>query len=287
MRLCSVEGYRLGELVRSGGAGAADVRRQTMKVEMCLEQAIDAYSRLSALWPDYAELHYNYGLVFNSVADQLRYEEKHGLLEGMSKEIPRKLTEKTPEEWEALSLEHNVVMGKMSQKMEVALQLGRKYMDQGMQEEAVALLREASERYPTEEMLLQEYLSAAYQHKEVDAQLDALWKMWLINPMNDLFLNHLLNLAEQNSRDEWLTRAVAKLEEYNPVDWRVAAYRLEMYAKSREIEPMLLQLDRLLRCDGAKSKAIAVGCEAASQAGMRDAFNAILNEHGVPAVCEE
>jgi O-antigen ligase len=269
----NLESGVMQQMIETGGVDRDRVRAQTGVANQYAQKAIDAYDRLAKIWPDYAEIHYNFGLIYNTIAQRIRYQQDLQL--GLSS-----FNRHTPEEWEQMALEHSIKIGKMSQRAEVAMLLGRQYEQMGMYDDAARVLRDASELYPDHDALLRQYHDAAFRAEDPAGRCDALYKLWLTDRDEEPILNRLLVTANLSELDGILATTLDAIEAMNPIDTRVPAYRLLMADRQGKPREMLLQLDRYLRCGGDMNNVIEYVRQAAEKYGVADQYGKIMALRG-------
>jgi tetratricopeptide (TPR) repeat protein len=123
----------------------AESTRHQALADQNLDKAVKAYEDLARLSPDYAEIHYNFGIIYHLLAEKLR---RQGLTE--------EATEK-----DNLALRHLLQMARQSNKSEVATLAAQQFMVLQRWDEALAILRAASGRNPDEFGLAAQYMQAA------------------------------------------------------------------------------------------------------------------------------
>jgi tetratricopeptide (TPR) repeat protein len=283
MLMSSAELSDLDALLRSRSGTRDQVVALCQNVDDYVGASLTVYRRLAELWPDYAEIHYNFGLVQHHIADLLREQNRLHVLEYLDKNSV--VFQHAPDEWDRMALAHDRVMLRMSNKIEVAKLVGDylmqaklspdatnsngvstttdgdRLMQAKLSSEAVAAYRRASDNNPPDDDLLARYSEAARVAKDNEALGDALWKAWRFRPLDDQRLNRLLEVARGAGLKDLLAKTVNQLEHDNPLDPRVAQYRLAMAIDQAEPKTVKTQLDRYAKSGGRDPQVIRTARE--------------------------
>lgn len=204
-----------------------------------LKLSIKAYEELEDKAPDYAEIHYNLGLVYNQWGNYLasQGEEQKDLADSYQKK----------------ALEHLDRMGKLSVKDQIALQRGQQYFQMGDKDKAVAVLREAAERYPDNEQVAQAYQQAAMMSDNKEAQGEALLLQLKQNPANERILRQLILWARREKQDAILTQALEHLEKINPVHPMLFENRVNLAERSGDWQKVMEQAELYKKVNGPQN----------------------------------
>jgi len=118
-----------------------------------LEQAVKTYEQLTALAPDYAEIHYNLGIVYSQYA---------AMFERQFKQEPARTDLKEQAaKYKDLALSHLARMLKFSNKKEIAALYSSQCEAMGRNDLVVEALKQAIEHYPDDADLVEQCLNAA------------------------------------------------------------------------------------------------------------------------------
>ena len=236
--------------------------------EAYLKKAKETYEKLASMMPDYAEINYNLGIVYQDYASQLE-RQSESITDPEAKLA--KLAEAT--QYDELALTHLKRMRTQSEKNEVASLLSQQYMTMGRLDEALQVLKEASDRHPEDVAMAQAYLRAASFASSDGERALALERLWKIEPDDPSHLNTLLGLCLRANLDDVLQRSVERLRSINPIDPRLfeielrravaqnqpaeALSAIEKYNKSGGTRPEVYQLAIApVRALGEEAKAV-------------------------------
>jgi tetratricopeptide (TPR) repeat protein len=213
-------------------------------------------------------------LVQHKVAELLREQKRAHILESLDKSgvIFQRSPEEgdvsfdqTVEHWDRIALEHDRIMLRMSNRPYVAKLVGDYLMQAKLSPEAVAAYRKASDDNPPDDELLTLYAEAAIAAKNNEALGDALWKAWRLRPLDDQRLNRLLEVARGAGLNDLLAKAVGQLEHDNPLDPRVAQYRLAMAIDQADPKAVTTQLNRYKKSGGNDPRVIKTALQSAAR----------------------
>lgn len=142
-------------------------RRQEV-ADRAMKQSLDAYLALERLWPDYAEIHYNFGIVYGQIAERLRarYAVTHD---------PALLRQAEEDEKKATT--HLERMVRLAHKSEVAQLAATAFIRIDDHRRAFAILKAASDREPSNFDLASRYLAEATILKDAQAEAQARQRM--------------------------------------------------------------------------------------------------------------
>lgn len=257
-----------------------------------VQAARKAYEDLASLAPDYAEIHYNLGIVYYTLA-QMRREE----LDRVGAAIPerRAALEAEIARYEDLSRAYYETMGRMSEKDDVLLNQAIAYSQAGMRVEAREVLRRALTLYPDQKRFAEWMLAVCRDLDDPEGQVDAFRAIFLIEP-SEATSNFFpaLGLAREAGLDDRFDELVALMLERNPVDPRLYAHlTLQREARGRFAEAAdaarkFLRLirnpdmNRIMPQTTDEARVLETALRAAEAAGDGDAaaeFRAALAEH--------
>jgi len=238
-----------------------------------LKKAKNTYEKLMHYAPDYAEIHYNMGIVYNAYASYLRRNASR-LAAG---ELSAEYVGKGPKTIEALigqyeqkASDHLRIMGKMSDKPEVAMQLGSQYEMMGRFKEARDVFRKASANHPEDDKLAGKYCQAAMQLKDYPGVGEALERLWQLAPANESILDQLLEVAEDHGLEALLRRVIERLEHINPINPRLYEARMNLAQRQGKTAQVLEAAQNYVRCGGQDPEIYQMGALSAQTLGHKD-----------------
>ncbi len=269
--------YKLGsvyttlyQLVREKAISAANRQRADQEAEfrqlsgIYLKLARARFDQLAALSPNYAEIHYNLGLVNKFYASYLEEE--------AARTTPEKAAEMQAEAERSRKAARAALdkMAQMSQKPEVALIRGRQYDEMGLSEQAIQIFREATALYPDHRDLAIGFYQAAAAIEDPRAQAEALELVWRQSPNEAEVLSMLLRLALEGDHQDLIERTLARLEELNPIDPRLFEVRMVQAERAGDQERYITLAEQYLNAGGnapefvvtAQRMALALGQDA-------------------------
>ena len=238
------------------------VRAGALQADRYLASAKSSYETLREYAPDYAEVHYNLGIVYHEYAGLLRR-----IREGKTAWTPKDA--RTPDdrminEYKERALEHLDRMSEMSIKPEMARLRGRQYMQMGLHEKGLEVYREASHRYPDDREILENYRYAAAVLKEPRALADAMELLWRLSPGDNQTLDDLLRICVDFKVEDVLERALERFQRINPIDPRLYMARAHQAKWQDRTDLLLDEVERHVRGGGRDREVLALGIEAAS-----------------------
>ncbi len=247
----------------SQGAGAGSRR-----ADRYLALAKSSYEKLREFAPDYAEVHYNLGIVYHEYAGLLQR-----IKEGKTAWAPkdaRSPDDRMINEYKERALEHLDRMSEMSIKPEMARLRGQQYMQMGLHEKGLEVYREASHRYPDDRDMLENYRYAGAALKDHQALADSMERLWRLSPGDNQTLDDLLRICVDFKVEDVLERVIERFQRVNPIDPRLYLARAHQ-AKWQDRSDLLLdEVERHVRGGGRDREALDMGIEAATAAERRD-----------------
>lgn len=233
-----------------------------------LFKAKNAYEELMRYDPDYAEIHYNMGIIYQLYAELIR------------RAIANKITgeEFTPERaayYEQKALEHLEKMGKTSSKADVAKLAGQNYQQMNHFDKARDVFKAAAHRPSADEDMIILYFNAAQQANDFASACDALELLWLRRPSKNEWLDQLVQLARANHFTEELQRVAKRLEEINPIHPKLFEVKIELAQEAGKPEEVLANQERYMKVDGQDLELYQLGAAAAEKLGRADQAKAI------------
>lgn len=209
---------------------------QPAKEEERMREALQIYLKLMEYAPDYAEIHFNMG-VLNLRLAQIAEQKLRKLPPNAADE--RKRLEAEQKTFEEARIKFFKLMRDMSIKPTVFLQLASSYLQASMFEQAQQVFREGLNLY--EEKKAKEALKPINERKGYDGdleifakgyhessrslndpkgQVEALTALWKLHPFNPQLQFHLeaLRIAADAGLDEEFDSLLALARERNPVD---------------------------------------------------------------------
>jgi hypothetical protein len=207
-----------------------------------LERAKDSYERLTLeLYPDYAEIHYNMGVIYPIYAKYL--EEKAAAESDAARK--RELLAQAAD-YETRSVEHLEKMVKMSLREEVAMRAGMEFMKQGKTTRTLEVFRDAAKEHPKSEQLNRYYYQVAANASSPEDVAEANANLWRMEPANDEYLNALMMTCFNAKLFDRAEAIANELEAINPVDPRIQEIRIISAAEQGD-DPKVLELWRKYR----------------------------------------
>ena len=232
---------------------AEDKFNQSIKYLLAAKQS---YETLSQYWPDYAEIHYNLGIVYNAYANLLASE----LV------FAERSEDETPAQFRSRARDHLERMGRLSTKPEVAEMRGQQYMLLGDDAKARDVYREGLNNDPDDreqaERLAVNLLGVGQRIGDREAIAEALLALWKQSPAEDWRLDQLLEMCEQSQLDTipettrdaldvTLEAALYELARINPIDPRVHAGRARLAQRHGDPDEVLAAVERYIKCGGS------------------------------------
>ena len=224
-----------------------------------------AYEDLHEFAPDYAELHYNLGIIYYRLA---RSEESDS----------QELLEKSLSFFES--------MGAMSQRREVLINLGDTYHDAGDHDRAQEQFAKGMRLYPDDLAFAQRFYQCSSELNDRRSQIESLKALWLLQPgTNDRLYEALdIALAEDFSVEfeDLLETALAR----NPVD--PAFYdRQARYGENHDDHDLVLTaVTAYVKLGGRDKEVLTRGVTAAQaldDSGPVRAFYSVLRQQNEAA----
>lgn len=219
------------------------------RAKTLLDGSLENYNRLQEICPDYAQIHYNFGVVYQCYANYLA---KMSATEP-SKEKKDAMLKQAEAYWKQAVGEFQINADR-SESVEALLGLGGQYLNLGMNEEAYATYAKAVKNYPKNIEAADGYLRAADALRDKRGVALALEAAWNQDLNNDPVLEGLLSTALVNNIDDVFERTLNKMEKMNPYDVRI--YENRMARAERDRRPL-----ELLRWLGVYERAGGQGVE--------------------------
>ncbi|MCL5270760.1 MAG: O-antigen ligase family protein [bacterium] len=238
---------------------------KTATADDYLAQALDTYNALARLAPDYAEIHYNYGIIYNDLAN-MRLRQADALdpkTRGAETEALRQEAARDNQ----LALDHLDRMLKMSRKADVASLAGSQYLVMGLIPQARDVYRDASRRYPDNDELTRQYDITAADAGDWPGVAEALERLWRRHPADDAMLTQLIEVASRYRLDAVLMRVLDRLEQINPVSPMLWQARLRLDARLGRDREALRDAQRYRKLGGRDAADLWLGAEAARRLG--------------------
>lgn len=248
------------------------------KHEDYLGKAKSTYEQLYQYAPDYAEIHYNLGVVNYRLGRLTDKRIEIAKAAGNSEELEK--LEAQRDEYNSQSQKFFERMKAMSDKPEVFLNLGDTYLQGGQFDEAQKILGEAMERYPDDARFVRSYYMASLRREDPAGQIRGMMGQWRLTPGNRQNLYIALKLALEQNETQLFAESVAAALERNPVD-PIVHESIAREAQKRNDAPALAQaaenyarlasdpnmLRLLIEAGGVKDDVILAGAEAAETIG--------------------
>lgn len=235
----------------------------------------ETYERITQFWPDYAEIHYNLGIVYETYADHLRK------AAAQAEETRASQMLEEAKRHEQLALDHLEQMDKMSQKVEVAILLGREYKAMGYPEKAAEVYRKAHERYPENKQILVAWNQTAGELEDFQMLALTLKEIWELEPTNNEYLNKLLSVYLNRGFDEELQAVLSQLYDMNPVDPRIHEARLVQTVREGNPQALRQNLEAYLRTGGRNPMILKGAINFAEEKGLQAEVEQLLARYEV------
>lgn len=221
-----------------------------------LRASLEAFTQLSRLAPDYAELPYNLGIVHYQYA--LNIEQALRILSPDSNELKAQLEEELNEH-QRRALKNFERMGELSNRAEVLLNLGESYLRVERPDRALKVYRRGMALYPEDPKFPERLLSTGRIVEDVEAVVEAQLALWRLNPLElELVLGErgaLAHLIELDRREAFL-QAVEDIEARMPVDERLYAWRARAAARWTRPESVRVEVERYLKLGGREKEVL-------------------------------
>jgi tetratricopeptide (TPR) repeat protein len=236
---------------------------QTAADNYC-QLALERYQKLDELMPDYAEIHYNFGIVYDRMANVLRRQSKSAA-SGQAKQMLA-----LADSYDEKSREHLERMHKLSVKAEVYQMLGNQYQAKGELADALRIYQEAVQRYPDNLELVRKYHDAALLSNQTGDMFEALRLLWHSDPQNDDFVQRMLNTCVENKLAPQLAKLADELIEKNPLDPRAYYARMILAGWSHNENALLVEADHYRKAGGRQTAVFQMAIKAAASLGKTD-----------------
>jgi len=234
------------------------------KADEYIVHAKKSYEKLMEYHPDYAEIHYNMGIVYPSYA---RYLKKLALRSEDSETRKKRLEEAG--QYQDQAVRHLERMVTMSNKIEVALRAARQLELHGHTDRALKIYREARERYPDDMNLLSSYMKAAIQVDSARDIAESRFMLWQLDPSDRTNLRELVRLAENPVMHDILDRIAERLLEINPLDPLLYSSRMILASRRDKPEAVLKLWEYYSKCGGKDLHVRELADRAARKLGLR------------------
>ncbi|GEM_PF-2676973 len=237
-----------------------------------------AYQSLAGYAPDYAEIHYNLGIVYYQLAKAIETR-PDAFFDNAALATPEARAAKT-RELEKLSLESFKAMGSMSQKAEVLINLGRQYYNGGDYPLAQEIFAEGLSLYPDRLDLADSYTAASDAVGDAKGSVAGRRAAWLLRPSATYLLYDALRLSIEGGLDREFDELIREGLERNPVDPRLYEYEARAAKARGDAERLLKAVLKYRRLRGKEAELLLMGAEAAEQLGelsrARDLYATLL-----------
>jgi tetratricopeptide (TPR) repeat protein len=206
------------------------------------DNALKIYLEIGKYAPDYSEIHYNLGAVYDAGAGRLR--EKASSL-GNTPERQELLTR--IDEIDALSLRELKIAARMSNASQVQSAYARKLFQLQKFPEADKVYEFLLKMKPEEQSYLQWLAVSADRQNNIETALKYYTRMFEIDPLNDLIFNRIEQLYKILDQPRGLEAFLLKSLETNPLNLKLRLRLLELYIREKEMEKARKQLTILTR----------------------------------------
>lgn len=243
-----------------------------------LEKSFKAYDTLASYAPDYAEVHYNLGIIHYRLGGQLRAQISS--LDPADAEAREKLDQEVAAH-DVKSLEHFERMGQLSNKSEVLSNLGETYLKLGQNELAYKTYKKGLALYPEKAIFARQYYKVCGLLENPEGQIDGLVALWRIQPGNGAIIygkGGALHIAHDKKLHEKFDAVFAEVRDRNPVNVHLFAVG-SMNAQARGQNDLATQYGRaFLLTGGTDPTILQAAFKGAAKASDRDSANAFYRE---------
>ncbi len=297
-RAIEIDPYHLSTYYKWGSVENMLANLEMDRHEEHLLKAQILYLRLSELSPDYAEIHYNFGIVYYRLAS-LRNKQIASILreagvaaQGDSEEEIQKVNMPEATKKKALELVRQrdqfkkesrayfERMQAMSNKSDVFLNLADTYYRSGEYERSREIFKRALEIYPRNMSFAKGYYGSALRLNDAAGQVAGLRAQWEVSPAERGVLYQALRLAMENNLDEAFKGLMQIALERNPVDpvlYELSAQEAEKRGSKEQVADAANKYVKLVSNEGmaeimrgmisVKPEVIASGAKAAESLG--------------------
>ena len=255
----------------TGNKGAENAGKLRKRGDEYIVQAKKSYEKLMEYHPDYAEIHYNMGIVYPSYA---KYLKKLALWSKDSETREKRLEEAG--QYQDQAIRHLERMVTMSNKIEVALRAARQLELQGHTDRALKIYREARKRYPDDRDLLSSYIKTALQADSTRDIAESRFMLWQLDPSDRTTLGKLVRLAEDPGLHDILDRIVDRLSEINPLDPLLYSSRIILASHQDKPRAVLKLWEYYSKCGGKDLYVRELADKAARKLGIRGSYDPTL-----------
>lgn len=244
-----------------------------------LDASKDRYDKLQEICPDYAQIHYNLGIVYQCYASYL---EKMSSLEGTKEKKDALL--KQANDYRARAAAEFQINADRSTTVEALNGLGGQYLNIGQYQKASDTYAKAVANYPKNVEAADGYLQASDALQDKRAFALALEAKWRQNLNDGAVLDALLNTALASNIDDVLERTLEKLEGMNPYDIRIYESRMAKAERDQKPNDLLRWLRMYERAGGQGVEFYQLAYKAANSVGdagrAEQIAGAIRQRHG-------
>lgn len=227
-----------------------------------LRRAMETYEALETFAPDYAEIHYNLGLIYDLWGRHLEQMGEDSALQAHT--------------YREKSLEHLDRMGLLSNKAQIALLQGQQYISMGDPARATEVLGRASRRNPDDTMLARNHYRAAHQAGDQEEIANALETLFKIDPADDAVIRELLEVCLDNGFDDRLEKTLARLEELNPVHPALFQTRANLARRNQDQAGVAGNATSYMKVRGRDLTVLLAGAEAAKALGEQNKSQSLV-----------
>lgn len=204
--------------------------------------SLKVYLEIQKYAPDYSEVHYNLGAVYDSMAGSLR--EKSASL-GNTPERQELLSR--ADELDALSLHELKIAARMSDKSQTQSAYGRKLFQLQKYHDAEKVYEYLRKMEPEEMSYLQMLAVLADRQNNTRIALKYYSLMFHIDPLNNLIFNRIEQLYKTPEQPRGFEEFLLEAIETNPLNLKLRIRLLELYLKEKETEKARDQMSILIR----------------------------------------
>jgi O-antigen ligase/tetratricopeptide (TPR) repeat protein len=215
------------------------------KADRYIIEAKKAYEKLLEYHPDYAEIHFNMGIVYPSYAVYLKK-----LAAKSGNQQNRKKWLDDAENYQRKAADHLERMVSMSNKIEVALRAAGQLETLGRLDRALEIYRETKDRYPDDLALLSAYMKAADRQGSDEDIAEARFMLWQLAPADRKNLEKLVQLAEKPELQHILLKITERLSDINPLDPLLHSSRIVIASREDDHRGVLESWGNYLKCGG-------------------------------------
>ncbi|MBN1900702.1 tetratricopeptide repeat protein [Candidatus Sumerlaeota bacterium] len=206
------------------------------------DSALKTYLEIRKFAPDYSEIHYNLGVVYYTISNQLRQKADNAHdMEEKEKILSR------VDEFAALALRELKIAVRMSNSTQIQSNYAKILFQLRKYPEADKVFESLLEREPEETSHLQWLAVSADRQNNPQKALEYYRKMFQIDPLNDAIFNRIEQLYQTLNKPEGFEEFLLEALKTNPLNLKLRIRLLEAYLRKKDMENARRQLTILTR----------------------------------------